>query len=380
MKKICFITTIPLTLETFVYPTAIKLKETGLFDVTVISSFDDKSINKIPLGFKHFTVKMKRGINLSFLSSTDKLYKIFKKERYDIVQYSTPNASLYASIAAKLANITIRLYAQWGIRYVGFKGIKKFIFKRLERIVCKLSTDIRAVSHLNMDFAITEKLYKKEKAKVVGNGGTIGVDLQVFDVEKKNRSIQEINNKYNLEGYFVFGFVGRLTTDKGAKELLKSFSMINEEKERTKLMVVGPFELEPKLMKLLSDNKISRDIIFTGFIDKIDLYKFYSRFDCFVHPTYREGFGLVIQEAGAMALPIITTNVNGASEVMDDNVSCVLVKPKDSVELYEAMKKIMFDSKLRSNLSNNALIKTREFYSQDSMIRNQLNDYLHLIR
>ena len=69
------------------------------------------------------------------------MYKIFKKNKFDIVQYSTPNASFYAAIASKLANVPVRLYCQWGIVYVGFKGIRRSIFNTIEKTVCKLAAE-----------------------------------------------------------------------------------------------------------------------------------------------------------------------------------------------------------------------------------------------
>ena len=113
-----------------------------------------------------------------------------------MVQYSTPNASFYASIAAKSAKVPVRLYCQWGIRYVGLSGISRKIFKFLEKIVCRKSTHIRAVSNGNMQFAIDEGLYRADKVKVIGNGGTIGVDMQKYDISKKNNWKKEIKERF----------------------------------------------------------------------------------------------------------------------------------------------------------------------------------------
>ena len=64
-------------------------------------------------------IAMARGIDFSGFKSILDFIKIFRKEKFDMVQYSTPNAACYASIAAKICRVPIRLYCQWGIRYVG---------------------------------------------------------------------------------------------------------------------------------------------------------------------------------------------------------------------------------------------------------------------
>src|SRR5699024_1999962 len=90
--------------------------------------------SSIDLSNKCIDLKMERKADIKGrLKATYKLYRIFKTEKFDIVQYATPNASFYASIAAFSAKIPKRLYLQWGIRYVGFKGMKRLFYKNIER-------------------------------------------------------------------------------------------------------------------------------------------------------------------------------------------------------------------------------------------------------
>ena len=114
-----------------------------------------------------------------------RLRKLFTNEQFDIVQYATPNASLYASIACRLAGVKHRVYCQWGIRYVSSNGVIRTILRLIEKLTCINSTAIRPASWNNLDFAVSEGLYDKNKATVIGHGGTVGVDLSQFDVAKK---------------------------------------------------------------------------------------------------------------------------------------------------------------------------------------------------
>ena len=220
MKRICFVTTIYMTYKAFLKQLSQYLHDTGEYDISLICAEEQEAHEDVPDFVHYFPVKMERGVSLSMFESIKQIQVVLEKEKFDIVQYSTPNAAFYTSIAAKKAKAPVRLYCQWGIRYIGLSGMKRKIFKLIEKIVCRNSTDVRAVSPLNKEFAVSEGLYKEEKATVVGHGGTIGVDSQIYDIGKKSEWRKEIRNKYGIsEDDFVFGFAGRISADKGCREL-----------------------------------------------------------------------------------------------------------------------------------------------------------------
>lgn len=382
MKKICIVTTVSGTLKSFVVPTAEHLyKECG-YDVTLICDNDDEFAKSLPEYIHYIPVPMKRGVSLSGFKSVRALRKIFRREKFDLVQYSTPNASLYASIAAKKEKVPVRVYAQWGIRYVGLSGLSRKIFKFLEKKACKNSTHIRAVSPMNMEFAIKEGLYTKEKAKVIGNGGTIGVDMQLFDINEREDYRKAIRAEYGIgDKDFLFGFVGRISADKGSRELLKAFKEVAEKYENAKLMLVGRNESKgEELNELIAWAEQSDNVILTGRVEKAKVKEFYCAFDMLVHPTYREGFGMVIQEAGALAVPVITTRIPGASEVMVDNESCVLVKPKDSSELASVMRDLLENPEKAEAIGKAAYERTCKLYERSIMLGHQRKEYERLLK
>lgn len=381
MKKICFITTVSITMKSFVVETAKHLHDELGYDITLICNPDAEFEASLPEYMRFIPVDMPRGADLSGFKSIKVFRKIFKEQKFDMVQYSTPNASCYASIAAKIEKVPIRLYCQWGIRYVGLSGMSRIIFKFLEKTVCRNSTHIRAVSRLNKEFAVKEGLYKSGKAAVVGNGGTIGVDTLVYDIEKKSDWRDEVRGKYALSADdFVYGFAGRISRDKGCAELLQAFLNISESNSRAKLLIVGPCEENCGVEgELIAKAKESDNIIFTGGVKNAEMKKYYSAMDVLVHPTYREGFGMVIQEAGALAVPTITTKIPGASEVMVDGSSCILVDAKSVSSLQDAMENVLDSEQLVISLGSAAYERTKELYDRPVMLEHQRKDYEKLI-
>ena len=381
MKKICMITTISTTLKSFVVDTAKYLYEQCGYEVTLICNTDEEFSKGLPSYVHYIPVTMNRGINISGFKAITHLKKIFKREKFDLVQYATPNASVYASIAAKICKVPIRLYCQWGIRYVGFQGLKRRIFKALEKLVCAKSTHIFAVSPLNMKFAIKEGLYISSKAQVVGNGGTIGVDTEKYNIERKEEWRREIRAKYGVEEKnFVFGFVGRVSVDKGCGELLWAFKNLSKKHKEIKLFVIGPMEESCGVNKeLFNWAKQSPNVVLVGNVKEEDMCKYYASINILVHPTYREGFGMVIQEAGALAVPTITTDVPGASEVMEKDRSCVIVPVKNASELSEAMEQMLFNPQKVERLGQVAYKRTKELYERKIMLANQKEVYQKLL-
>ena len=381
MKKICFITTVSLTLKSFVVETAKYLYNTGEYDITLICNDDEKFRESLPEYLRFIPVSMARGIDASVISSIFDFIKIFKREKFDLVQFATPNASLAASIAAKICRVPVRLYCQWGIRYVGFSGTPRKIFKLIEKFVCSNATHVNAVSPLNKKFAVEEGLYRESKATVLGRGGTIGVDIAQYDISKKAERRAATRESCSIpEDSFVFGFAGRVSADKGCNELFTAFKKLSETRKDVILLIAGPVEDDCGIeTPLLNWAKESLQVVMTGQIENALMCNYYSAMDALIHPTYREGFGMVIQEAGAMACPVITTQIPGASEVLEDGKSCLLIKPADADSLYEKMALMCSDPTAAAQMGQNARAFVEEHYERSIMLKNQLERYNNLL-
>lgn len=382
MKKICICTTVSLTLKVFVVETAKYLHEKCGYDITLICN-EDKAFEDSLSEYIHFIpVHMARGIDFSAVTSIRQFVRIFREQKFDMVQYSTPNAACYASIAAKIVKVPIRLYCQWGIRYVGMSGVSRKIFKAIEKMVCANSTDIRAVSPMNKAFAVSEGLYPESKAVVIGKGGTIGVDMKRYDITQKELYSVAIRQQYGLSDQdFVYGFAGRVSKDKGCTELFGAFKNVAEKNQAAKLLIVGPVDDNCGLPEeLLAWARSSEQVVMTGMIDGKKMNEYYSAIDVLVHPTYREGFGMVLQEAGALGIAMITTKIPGASEVMEDGVSCLLVEPKNTSDLEAAMRKMIQDRVYTKYIGRGAFERTKTYYNRPIMLENQRKDYATLLR
>ena len=380
MKKICFITTVSLTLDMFVVETAKYIHDNTDWDITFICNNDEDFASRLP-NFIHFhPISMERGVSIAGVKAMLEMRKFFKKQKFDMIQYSTPNASLYASIAGKLAKVPVRLYCQWGIAYVGFEGIKRKIFKAIEKTVCRLSTWIEPDSKSNLSFSHAEGLYPTSIGSVIGSGSACGVDFKKFNIEFKNKYRETVRGNYRLPNEsFVFGYVGRITKDKGINELLSAFKTISAENSNTFLMLVGPDEEDDTVdNELIKWAKESEQVIFVGFTRVVEQYL--SAMDCFVLPSYREGFGMGVVEAEAMGVPVIITNIPGPIDAMVQNRTGEIVEKKDAAGLTAAMNKLLKDRDLCEKYGNAGIDHAYNNFERVKLFEKILDDRISMMK
>lgn len=379
MRKICSITTIPNSMNNFMLPEAIALAEDG-WESVVISSFRTQDTVIIPNHIKYYSVPMERSYDIKVaVKSIAILYKIFRQEKFDIVQYGTTHAALFGSIASFIARVPNRLFLQWGpTGYNDFKGIRKYLTKSVEILIGCLSTTIRTVSHKNLSISVKEGLYPASKAKVVGEGGTIGVNLEDYPLHKRNLYSHKIRQKYGLsDNDFIFGFTGRFTKPKGIIELLNAFKTVSS-KIPVKLMIIGPDETHMDL-PVIQWARQNPSIIFTGRVEHNKIAQYLAALDVLVHPSYREGFGMVLQEAMAMGTPIITTNIPGPSEVIEDGISGKLVPVRDENALINAMYSAINSPDEYQNYSRNGRIRVEKYFDRKLRLKLLVKDKNEII-
>ncbi len=383
MKKICIVTTMWSSINNWIKPFLNEYAKCGV-DVSIACNMDaeyEKSLlEEFP--FVHtYPIPFPRGINLfGSVKSIILLRKLFKREKFDMVQYSTPNASMYASFAAKSAKIPVRLYCQWGMVYVTMSGIKRKIFKIIEKTVCRFSTQVQPDSVGNLEFCRKEGFYDEKKSLVIWNGSAKGLDLTAFDVSKKAEYASEIKEKYNIpDDALVIGFVGRLGREKGCNELFSAFKVLKEQFPNLKLLFVGPIEKEDTIQpELLEYFRSCDDIIKTDRVTNVE--KYVSAMDIFVLPTYREGFGMSVIEASAMEVPVVVTKYPGPSGAVKEGVTGVSVAVKDCNALRLAIADLLENAEKRTAMGRAGRIFVEQNFEQKEFIKRYMENRMTLLR
>jgi glycosyltransferase involved in cell wall biosynthesis len=176
----------------------------------------------------------------------------------------------------------------------------------------------------------------------------------------------------------VIVFVGRVTRDKGVAELVDAFVELADEFSTLYLLLVGPFEpeLDPLPQRTRASIESDARIQQVGFHTKPEEYL--AMADIFCLPSYREGFGTVVIEAGAMGLPTVATSVTGLVDAVRDGETGLLVPARDAKALRAALQALVESVDLRGRMGRAARVRAvREF---DAKLVNQavIDEYFRL--
>ena len=212
----------------------------------------------------------------------------------------------------------------------------------------------------------------KKPLKVLGYGNVMGVDMEYFRVSEEIRVKSEELRKSNT---FTFLFVGRIVGDKGINELCEAFNKLSN-MANARLLLVGPYEdsLDPISKKSKDIIEQNPAIVSVGGKFGDELLHYYAAADCFVFPSYREGFPNTVLEAGAMGLPSIVTDINGSREIIVEGENGVIIPSHDANALFDAMMNMMKDKTAREKMANNARRMIEERFEQ-GYVRKCLYDF-----
>lgn len=302
---------------------------------------------------------------------------IFMKDKPYIVHGNTPKASLLSMVAAWIARRPVRIYMCHGLRYQGTQGKLRKLLMMMEKISCSCATHIISVSKGVADIMVADGLCKKEKMQVVGYGSAGGVDM-----DRYNPDVVESTVRKDLgipEDAFVFAFVGRIVKDKGINELVNAFERISKDYDNVHLLLVGPVEEKQNPVDDATFESLRNNPHIHSVGMQQDVRPFLKASGAFVLPSYREGFGMVLIEAGSMGLPCITTNITGCNEIIVPGENGAIVEPQNADALYEEMVKWYSNRELVQSMARNARRMVEERYECHKVWGNYYNLYKSLV-
>lgn len=349
------------------------------FEVLAVSGKDRHLQNVADReGVRVFSLGMNRAIRpVADLISLWRLYRLFKKERPEIVHSITPKAGLLSMVAAKMAGVPIRMHTFTGLIFPSKKGVFQKLLIVTDRLLCWAATNVYPEGNGVMNDLIHYKITSKP-LKVLANGNVNGIDTAYFSsvtITSETKEVLKAKLAITQES-FTFVFVGRLVGDKGINELVQAFNELTIPNIR--LILVGSYEheLDPLKLQTLSKIEENPNIFAVGFQNDVRPYLAVS--DCLVFPSYREGFPNVVMQAGAMNLPAIVTDINGCNEIIVEGINGTIIPPKNTELLHLAMLEMINNSDKFSDLKANARQMIISRFEQKVVWEELLKEYKRL--
>ncbi|MFX1355723.1 MAG: glycosyltransferase family 4 protein [Promethearchaeota archaeon] len=203
-----------------------------------------------------------------------------------------------------------------------------------------------------------------------------GVNTEIF----RPVDSSEVNQMYDLEGYDVLLYVGRIAKGKGVDKLIKALNLIVNQEKNVKLIIIGgDAGFLPVIKSLIYKYNLRNNVIFTGYIPKEGLAKFYSAADLVIYPSRQEIFGLVLVEAGACAKPVIGSDIMGPSEIIVDGKTGFTSNFKDIKQLSDLIIELLNDRELIQQMGKNGLERVKKYYTWEKAANLHIDLYKQVL-
>ncbi|MHC1756369.1 MAG: glycosyltransferase family 4 protein [Methanosarcina sp.] len=204
----------------------------------------------------------------------------------------------------------------------------------------------------------------------------MGVEVNTAYIKVADKC--KLKEKYGLTSKHVLLFVGRLVEVKGCEYLIRSLNLVVKTYSDVTLLIVGDGPLLTYLQKIVDDCGLSKFVRFEGFIEHKKIIDYYNMSDIVIVPSivdssgFQEGLPVVLLEALTLGKPVVSTKTKGAIEVIKNNYNGVLVDQKDSVQVGEAMLKLLDNEEFRDKLSYNAS-QSGKIYNWNVVVEKYVN-------
>lgn len=251
-------------------------------------------------------------------------FELIKKIKPDLVITYTIKPNIYGSLVCEMLGVPYAVnITGLGTAFQGSGLLRKLVVS-LYKISLKKAKVVFFENSENRKIFIDTRIVRKRQTCLLNGAGVNLEEFPYIEYPQKSAPVR-------------FLFVGRVMKEKGINELFAAMKMLRKDGIDCFLDVVGPYEEDygDKIRKYKAEGWLNA----YGYQE--DVRPFIAACHCFVLPSWHEGMANTNLECAASGRPIITTNIHGCLEAVEENVSGFLCKKQDHKDLYNAMKKII---------------------------------------
>lgn len=360
-KTIAFVNNHPWSLYNFRLGVIKALLRKG-YKVVVITPPDEKYVGLLTSeGCLHVPFELDAGGKrvLNDVKSFYQLWKIYRRLKPDLIFHYTIKPNIYGTICAKSFNIpSISIICGTGYTF-SQKNWLYFLVRLLYKYSLVWSKEVWFINKFQKELFEKANLVSATQSRLLPGEG---INTSFFRPERKDASIEK----------FIFLMTGRMILDKGVNEFVEAARRLKERyKDSIDCQLLGFTDVQ-------NPNAISKEEIegwhkegiinFLG--DTDDVRAYLKNADCLVLPTYYlEGIPRSLLEAASMEKPIITTDIVGCRDVVEDSKNGFLVEPKNVEDLFEKMQQMFFlDATERSKMGESGRAKVVECFDEQLVI------------
>lgn len=311
------------------------------------------------------------------LKALIKIFNYIRSNKIDVVISHQEKSRLLGTLAAWLLRVPVRVIYAHGVLLDTMHGAKRSFFLAEGKMVSRLAHKIVCVSPSVATRRAEIGMDNPAKQVIIGHGTCNGIDVKtkfnpaLISDEKRRRVRQNLGLN---DDDFVVGFCGRLVRDKGISELAQAIEILAQRHtdRSVKLLVIGGFEKRDAVpIETREFLQSSPLVTFTGRVPYEDIQSYYTPMNVFVLPSYREGFGLVTAEAGAMCVPAVVSRSTGCIDSIVENKTGVFAEI-DPVDIADKVE-LFFNEDFARRLGRQAREHITQCYDHDDVMSNTLD-------
>ncbi len=299
-----------------------------------------------------------------------RLREIFRQLKPDIVHTHLLHADLYGILAARLAGVPLVVTSRHNDNVFRRRAPLRFINRQLWR---RVNAGI-AISASIARFAV--EVEGAQPAQV----HTIPYGLPYTPISSAEQQTQRANARQILgvkPESILIGIVCRLVEQKGVIYALRAFAQVAKKFPQAELVIVGDGPLRRSLEAELLPFGLQGRVRFLGW--RPDAASLMAGFDLLLVPSLWEGFGLVLLEAMAQAVPVIASDVSAIPEIVVHSETGLLVPPRDVDALAAALSTLLADHALRRHFGMMAQERLEHHFTAQRMVDQTIALYHQLL-
>lgn len=311
----------------------------------ISGSFSKHGITHIPYQIERSSLNP-----IKELDAIRNIYNAIKPLDLDILHTFTAKPNIYGTVAGRLAKVPriINLVEGLGSFYLenNFKSrIIRMLIEFLYARIFKLSAMVMFVNQDDPAYLLSKNIVAPEKIFIIKG---VGIDTKEWKPLTKT------------DEWIRVTMIARALKHKGVEEYIEAATLLGKKYPDVSFQFIGSPDEGNEFSVTEAYMKAQTSINYLG--QQNNIRHILSQSDIFVLPSYREGLPRTTMEAMSMGLPIITTDVIGCRETVDNGVNGFIVPPKDSLSLAEAIEQLLKDDNLRIKMGKESRIKAvREF-------------------
>ncbi len=293
-----------------------------------------------------------------------RLKKLFREMRPDVVHTHSSKAGILGRLAAHKAHVPAVIHTIHGLAFHPFQNaLVNRLYIALERRCAKVSDRIISVADAMTEQALAAGIGRREQFRTIYSGLEVETFLRDYDRDAARK-------RFGLSpDDLVIGKVARLSDLKGHEFLFDAFETVAKEEPCAKLLLIGDGWRRAEYESRVAKSGLAHRVVFAGLIPPDRVPEAIHAMDILVHTSLREGLARVLPQALISGVPVITYDVDGAREVVENDVTGVLLPPKEVPGLSAAILRLLRDAPLRSRLAAAGRERLTPLFDHRRMVR-----------